>query len=57
LVLATMASAIVAPSARAQSASEAALFLLLPVGARSVGMGNAIIHRQTTEAIWWNPPG
>jgi hypothetical protein len=57
LVVATMASAIVAPSARAQSASEAALFLLLPVGARSVGMGNAMSTAQTTEAIWWNPAG
>jgi len=52
-----MASALAPAPARAQTASEAALFLLLPVGARSVGMGNAMSTAQTTEAIWWNPAG
>lgn len=47
--------------ARAQPASvstEGALFLLLPVGARAVGMGQALVADQPgTEAIWWNPAG
>ena len=47
-----------APGARAQAADEAALFLLLPIGARSVGMGNAMsTASHTTEALWWNPAG
>jgi len=44
--------------ARAQtgSATEGALFLLLPVGARSVGLGQAVVaDRPGTEAVWWNP--
>ena len=46
------------PVAHAQAADEAALFLLLPVGARSVGMGNAMATASnTTEALWWNPAG
>ena len=37
-------------------ATEGALFLLLPVGARSVGMGQAVVaDRPGTEAVWWNP--
>jgi hypothetical protein len=46
--------------ARAQSglAQEGALFLLLPVGARSVGMGQAVVaDRGGTESVWWNPAG
>jgi len=44
--------------ARAQSglAQEGALFLLLPVGARSVGMGQAVVaDRPGSENVWWNP--
>jgi hypothetical protein len=44
--------------ARAQSgpAEEGALFLLLPVGARSVGMGQAVVaDRSGSESVWWNP--
>ena len=47
-----------APSADAQRnlAEEGALFLLLPVGARSVGMGQAVVaDQQGSEAVWWNP--
>jgi len=54
-VLATWSSA-----ARAQSdvATEGALFLLLPVGARSVGMGHAVVaERSGSESVWWNPSG
>ena len=49
-----------AARAGAQSgpAEEGALFLLLPVGARSVGMGQAVAaDRPGSEAIWWNPAG
>ena len=46
----------VAPLARAQAGAEGAIFLLLPVGARSVGMGQAVVaDRPGTEAVWWNP--
>lgn len=44
--------------ARAQAglAEEGALFLLLPVGARSVGMGQAVAaDRPGSESVWWNP--
>ena len=36
--------------------TEGALFLLLPVGARAVGMGQAMAAENGgTEAVWWNP--
>jgi hypothetical protein len=39
-----------------EPASEGALFLLLPIGARAVGSGQAIVaDRPGGEAIWWNP--
>ncbi len=46
-----------AAALEAQSGStDGALFLLLPVGARSVGMGQAMVADQPgTEAVWWNP--
>ncbi|HLE55941.1 MAG TPA: PorV/PorQ family protein [Rhodothermia bacterium] len=47
-----------AAAAHAQSGSstDGALFLLLPVGARAVGMGQAMVADQPgTEAVWWNP--
>lgn len=50
--------ALVAPAAaRAQQpATEGALFLLLPIGARAVGTGQAIVADQPgSEAMWWNP--
>jgi hypothetical protein len=38
--------------------TEGAPFLLLPVGARAVGMGQAVVADQSgTEAIWWNAAG
>lgn len=37
-------------------AEEGALFLLLPVGARSVGLGQAVVaDRPGSESVWWNP--
>ena len=36
--------------------TEGALFLLLPVGARAVGLGQAMAAENGgTEAVWWNP--
>ncbi|MBA3340462.1 MAG: PorV/PorQ family protein [Gemmatimonadaceae bacterium] len=38
--------------------SDGALFLLLPVGAQSVGMGQAMVaERAGTESVWSNPAG
>lgn len=54
-----LALALLAPSrARGQGelAEDGALFLLLPVGARAVGMGQAVVaDRPGSEAVWWNP--
>jgi hypothetical protein len=37
-------------------ATEGALFLLLPIGARAVGQGQAIVGDEPgSEAVWWNP--
>lgn len=42
----------------AQLATEGAAFLLLPIGARSVALGQAVAAEQPgTEAVWWNPAG
>lgn len=42
------------PAARAQS--DTALFLLLPVGARTLGQGQATVASETgSEAVWANP--
>ena len=39
-----------------QPATEGALFLLLPIGARAVGAGQAVVADQPgSEAMWWNP--
>ncbi len=39
-------------------AVEAALFLLLPVSARAVGMGQAMASMEgSADAVWWNPAG
>lgn len=38
------------------SGGEGALFLLVPVGARTVGIGQAVVaDRPGSEAVWWNP--
>lgn len=45
-------------SAQGTTATEGALNLLLPIGARAVGVGEAVIaHRSPSEALWWNPAG
>ena len=44
-----------APAAHAQ-ATEGALFLLVPVGARATALGHAGVSRPLgAEGIWWNP--
>jgi hypothetical protein len=55
-VVASLAGA----DARAQTdlTTEGAAFLLIPVGARALGLGQAVVADQPgTEAIWWNPAG
>lgn len=45
-------------AAAAQSEADGALVLLLPVGAQSVGMGQAMVaERPGSEGVWWNPSG
>lgn len=39
------------------SAVEGALFLLLPVSAKSVAMARAMSALEGPESIWWNPAG
>lgn len=57
ILLLSMAGLAVARDARAQGPSQdGALFLLLPTGARSVGMGQAVVSAQSgSEGVWWNP--
>ena len=51
-------AALPASAGAQQSANEGAIFLLMPVGARAVGMGQAISgDRAGTESVWWNPAG
>ena len=61
LPLALLVAWLAAATAGAQPsglATEGAPFLLLPVGSRSVGMGQAVVADQPgTEGIWWNPAG
>lgn len=43
-------------SAQGRPAEEGGLFLLLPVGAQAIGMGQAMVAAQPgSEAVWWNP--
>ncbi|MGQ0648155.1 MAG: PorV/PorQ family protein [Gemmatimonadaceae bacterium] len=43
---------------RRPAAQDATLFLLLPVGARSAGLGHATAAASgSSEAVWWNPAG
>src|SRR5215207_7507009 len=58
IVSALLLSVALAGDTRAQTglAEEGALFLLLPVGARSVGLGQAVVaDRGGSESVWWNP--
>lgn len=54
----TVGAASLSRPARAQSGTEAtgASDLLLPTGARALGMGQAVAASATgTDALWWNP--
>lgn len=58
LLFSAALSALIAIGAGAQTVtgSEGALFLLLPTGAQSVGMGEAMVAASPgSEGIWWNP--
>jgi hypothetical protein len=56
--LAVAAMLAFSPNATAQSSSDGALFLLLPVGAQTVGMAQAAVaERLGSEAVWSNPSG
>lgn len=58
IALATAVCAALAPvRAHAQDvAKEGALFLLLPMGARAVAQGQAVVaSRLGADGIWWNP--
>jgi hypothetical protein len=60
LIAATALASVAARELAAQEgvATEGALFLLLPTGARAVGMGLATTTaRGSSEAVWWNPAG
>jgi hypothetical protein len=39
------------------SSTEGALTLLLPIGARGIGMGRAVTASAGTESVFWNPAG
>lgn len=54
-----VAAIMAAPSGgSAQGSSDGALFLLLPVGAQTVGMAQAVVaERLGSEAVWSNPSG
>lgn len=44
--------------AQAGTADQAALFLLLPISARAVGMGQSMMASHGSgDAVWWNPAG
>lgn len=50
--------ALPAPAQQRPAAQDATLFLLLPVGARAAGMGDAAAAMSgTADAVWWNPAG
>jgi hypothetical protein len=58
LALATLLVSLPASAQQRPAAADATLFLLLPVGARAAGIGNAAASTAgTAEAVWWNPAG
>jgi hypothetical protein len=58
IAAAVLASSPGAAGGQSDVATEGALFLLLPVGARSVGLGHAVAaERSGSESVWWNPSG
>jgi hypothetical protein len=59
VVIASAIAALSSPGDAQQArAEEGGLFLLVPVGARAVGVGQAVAAAQMgSEAVWWNPAG
>ncbi|HVF41180.1 MAG TPA: PorV/PorQ family protein [Gemmatimonadaceae bacterium] len=60
LALTVLLTTLNAPRALAQLevTNDGALFLLLPIGAQTVGMGQAMVaERPGSEAVWSNPAG
>lgn len=56
LAVAALASGAAREASAQGTATEGALFLLLPIGARAVGGGQAIVADEPgSEAVWWNP--
>lgn len=49
----------VVAAAQGVSSSDAALYLVIPVGARATGQGHTLVAEDSagSEAIWWNPAG
>ena len=44
--------------AQSELVTEGAAFLLIPVGAQALSMGQAVVaHQPGSEAVWWNPAG
>lgn len=61
-ILSLVALLFVAPADRASaqgqgSSTEGAIFLLLPVGAKGVGVARAMTALGGAESVWWNPAG
>ena len=43
-------------SAQGNLSTEGALFLIFPIGARAVGMGQSVVASEIgSEGLWWNP--
>jgi len=60
VLLAVLALVTLPASSLAQSggsSTEGALFLLLPIGAKAVGVGRAMTALPGAESVWWNPAG
>jgi len=53
-----MAAAVAYPRTSFAQSGQEGIFLLLPVGARAVGMGEAVVaQRGGSDLLWWNPSG
>jgi hypothetical protein len=58
IALACLLSVVIQGTGTAQASTGGATFLLIPIGARAIGMGQAVVAEQGgTEAVWWNPAG
>ncbi len=56
LLVCPLSTAVNSAGGQSSNSSDGALFLLLPVGARAVGMGQAMVAEHPgSEAVWWNP--